>query len=63
MFYEQPPPPHFNAGNRQKVFVSRFVYLGITLDTEMTLKPQYKNVCMLVEQNLLIGRQGGRLEH
>ena len=40
-----------NAGNRHIMFVSRFSYLGIVLDSEMLLEPLYKNVCRIIEQN------------
>ena len=43
-------PAPFNAGNRRIMFVNKFSYLGIILDSEMLLEPLYKNVCRQVEQ-------------
>ena len=37
-------PAPFNAGNSKIMFVESFVYLGTTVDSEMTLEPLYKNV-------------------
>ena len=45
-------PTPFNAGNSRILFVKSFVYLGSTLDNELTLEPLYKNVCRQVDQKL-----------
>ena len=47
----------FNAGNRRIMFVNQFVYLGITLDDEMTLEPLYTNVVRQTEQKLFTLRK------
>ena len=47
-------PAPFNAGNRQIMFVTKFNYLGVTLDNELCLEPLYKNVCRQVEQKLFM---------
>ena len=39
------------------MFVNRFSYLGIVLDSEMLLEPLYKNVCRQVEQKLFMLRK------
>ena len=50
-------PAPFNAGNSRMMFVKSFVYLGTTLDTEMTLEPLYKNVSRRIDQKLFILRK------
>ena len=50
-------PAPFNAGNRRIMFVKKFSYLGIVLDSEMLLEPLYKNVCRQVEQKLFMLRK------
>ena len=47
----------FNAGNRLIMFVNQFVYLGITLDDEMTLESLYTNVVRQTEQKLFTLRK------
>ena len=47
-------PVPFNAGNSEISYVKSFVYLGTTLDCEMTLEALYKNVCRQVDQKLFI---------
>ena len=39
------------------MFVNKFSYLGIVLDSEMLLEPLYKNVCRQVEQKLVMLRK------
>ena len=50
-------PAPFNAGNRQIMFVDKFSYLGIILDSELLLEPLFKNVCRQVEQKLFMLRK------
>ena len=50
-------PAHFNAGNSRIIFVTNFVYLGTTLDNELTVEPLYKNVCRQIDQKLFILRK------
>ena len=50
-------PAHFNAGNRQIMFVKQFSYLGIVLDNELILNPLYKDVVRQVEQKLFVLRK------
>ena len=50
-------PAPFNAGNRQIMFVDRFSYLGIVLDSELLLEPLFRNVCRQVEQKLFMLRK------
>ena len=53
-------PAPFNAGNSRIMFVEHFVYLGITIDCELTLEPLYKNVCRQVDQKMFILRKTRR---
>ena len=50
-------PAPFNAGNSRIMFVQNFVYLGVTLDREMSLTPLYKNVCRQTDQKLFLIRK------
>ena len=52
-----PDPAPFNAGNRQIMFVKRFIYLGIVLDGELLLDPLYKDIVRQVEQKLFVLRK------
>ena len=45
--------PSFNAGNRRILFVTRLNYLGIILDSEMTLEPLNNNVYSMLNRNFL----------
>ena len=47
-------PAPFNAGNSRIMFLQNFVYLGVTLDREMSLTPLYKNVCRQTDQKLFL---------
>ena len=53
-------PAPFTAGNSKILFVKSFVYLGTTLDSELTLEPLFKNVCRQVDQKLFILRKTRR---
>ena len=46
-------PAPFNVGNNKIMFVSRFVNLGSTLDSELTLEPLYKNACRKVDKKII----------
>ena len=50
-------PAPSNVGNSKIMFVEKFVYLGIMLDSELTLEPLYKNVCRQVDQKLFVHRK------
>ena len=50
----------FNAGNSRILFVKSFVYLGTTLDNEMSLEPLYKNVCRQIDHKLFMLRKTRR---
>ena len=45
---------HFNAGNRQILFVNKFCYLGCIIDNEMTMVPEYKAVYRRVEHKIFM---------
>ena len=47
---------HFNAGNREIMFVNHSKYLGIDLDAEMLLEPLFNNIVKQVEQKLFLLR-------